>query len=180
MSEMRYDPPSDIYKQLDLDKGPLDNKMDNAAEAGRARETRKINYAVVRDLLLHRNKPPPYLAYFNKQLDSGESTVSREEFWFMLNDEERAEIIREHYEDAVELSCQRIRSKAAGDHYQSCLRHIRGGQDAIRKQMRESNTTRQRAVDSFFVNRKKRRTDRITADLTEGITLPDLDEEEFM
>jgi hypothetical protein len=109
MSGMRYDPPNDIYKQLDLDKGPLDNKMDNAAEAGRARETRKINYAVVRDLLLFRNKPPRYLAYFNKQLDSGESTVSREEFWFMLNDEERAEIIREHYEDAVELSCQRIR-----------------------------------------------------------------------
>ena len=44
MSEMRYDPPNDIYKQLDLDKGPLDNKMDNAEQAGRAREKRKINY----------------------------------------------------------------------------------------------------------------------------------------
>ena len=108
---MKYIPPVDIYKKLDLDKGPLLRVMDTAGEAGHAREVAKINYAVTRDLLKHKSYPPRYLTYFHK--DNQESTVSKEEFWFMLSDTERAELIRESYEDAVILTCEKIRSKAA-------------------------------------------------------------------
>lgn len=177
---MKYIPPVDIYKKLDLDKGPLLRVMDTAGEAGHAREVAKINYAVTRDLLKHKSYPPRYLTYFHK--DNQESTVSKEEFWFMLSDTERAELIRESYEDAVILTCEKIRSKAAAEHYKSCIRHIKGGLEAIRIHMRESNTKRQRTVDDYFAKRKKRRADKIAADLTNGLALSHfiIDEAEFM
>ena len=86
------------------------------------------------------------------------------------------------YEDAVTLTCQKIRSKAAADHYQSCIRHIKGGLEAIRVHMRETNTKRQRTVNDYFAKRKKRRADKIAADLTNGLALSHfiIDEAEFM
>ena len=47
----------------------------------------------------------------------------------LITDQERDELMRENYEDAVQLTVQEIRAKTAGDHYQSCIRHIQGGQE---------------------------------------------------
>ena len=181
MDAMRYDTPDSIYKALKLNKAPLDNKMDNVEEAGRNREKAKINYAVSRDLLTHKNKVPAYFTYYNRS-EGQPGSLTREEFWFMLDHVEREELIRENYEDAVEVTVAKIRAKTAGDHYQACIRHIKGGQDALRQHMRVKNNVHQRAVDTFFLRKRaKRRADQMTAELdTDGIVLSDLDESEFL
>ena len=52
----------------------------------------------------------------------------------------------------------------------------------MRKHMRTKNTVTQRAVDTFFKQRRdKRKADEMTADLTSnGLVIEDLDESEFM
>ena len=84
MDAMRYDPPDSIYKALKPNKEPLDNKTDNAEEAGRNQEKAKINYAVNRDLLTHRNKARKYFACYNKS-EGQPGSLTKEEFWFMLS-----------------------------------------------------------------------------------------------
>ena len=100
----------------------------------------------------------------------------------MLDHVEREELIRENYEDAVEVTVAKIRTKTARDHYQACIRHIKGGQDALRQHMRTKNNVHQRAVDTFFLKKRaKRRANQMAADLeTDGIVLSDLDESEFL
>ena len=68
------------------------------------------------------------------------------------------------------------------DHYQACIRHTKGAQDALRQHMRVKNNVHQQAVDTFFIRKRvKRRADQIAADLeTDGIVLTDLDESEFL
>ena len=79
MDAMRYDPPDSIYKALKLKKAPLKNKMDNAEETGRNRKKAKINYAVSRDLLTHKNKVPPYFTYYNRH-EGEPGALTKEEF----------------------------------------------------------------------------------------------------
>lgn len=181
MDAMRYDPPDSIYKALKLNKAPLENKMEKAEEAGRNCEKAKINYAVSRDLLTHKNKVPAYFTYYNRS-EGQPGSLTREEFWFMLDHVEREELIRENYEDAVEVTVAKIRTKTARDHYQASIRHIKGGQDALRQHMRAKNNVHQRAVDTFFLKKRaKRRANQMAADLeTDGIVLSDLDESEFL
>ena len=181
MESMRYHPPNSIYKALDLDKALMNNIVDNAEEAGRGRETAKLKYAISRDMLVYRNKVPQHFQFYNRSMSDPDS-LTREEFWFMLDDAEREELIRENFENLIDITCSKIRIKTEGDHYQSCMRNIRRGQEAMRKHMRTKNTVTQRAVDTFFKQRRdKRKADEMTADLlSNGLVIEDLDESEFM
>ena len=136
-------------------------------------------------MLVYRNKVPQYFHFFNRSQPSPDS-LTREEFWFMLDNAEREELIRENFESLIDITCSKIRTKTAGDHYQNCMKHIRAGQEAMRKHMRTKTTVTptvtQRAVDAYFAKRReKRQADQMTADLlTDGIVLDNLDECEFM
>ena len=102
----------------------------------------------------------------------------------MLSHVEREELICENYEDCVQVTVTKIRTKTARDHYQACIRHIEGGQDALRQHnvMRARNNVHQRAVDTWFKKKRaKIRADQMAADLkTDGLVLTDLDESGFL
>ena len=159
--EMVYDPPRAIYKALKLDKELLEIKLEAHTNAARERSTRKIAYSVSRDMLRYKNHPPRYFQYHNASTNVLCPEMTREEFWhefwFMLSDEERTELIEENYEVEVSNIVSRTRTKAAISHFQQCMRCIKGGLEAIRLRMRVSNMSKQQYIDQFFVSRKRKR-----------------------
>jgi hypothetical protein len=154
---MMFDPPRVIYKALKLDKDLLDIKLEAHENAAQERATRKIAYSVSRDMLRFKNEPPRYFQFHNASTHVLCPEMTREEFWFMLTDDERKELIEENFEIEVQNIVSKVRSKTAIAHYQQCIRCIKGGLEAIRIRMRVSNMTKAEFIKIYFDNKKRKR-----------------------
>ena len=154
---MMYDQPRDIYKALKLDKDLLDIKLEAHENAAQERATRKIAYSVSRDMLRYKNEPPRYFQFHNASTHVLCPEMTREEFWFMLTDDERKELIEENFEVEVQNIVSKVRTKTAIAHYQQCIRCIKGGLEAIRIRMRVSNMSKAEFISMYFENKKRKR-----------------------
>ena len=110
---MMYDQPRDIYKALKLDKDLLDIKLEAHENAAQERATRKIAYSVSRDMLRYKNEPPRYFQFHNASTHVLCPEMTREEFWFMLTDDERKELIEENFEVEVQNIVSKVRKNVS-------------------------------------------------------------------
>jgi hypothetical protein len=154
---MMYDAPRDIYKALNLDKDILDMKLEAHETAAQERASRKVAYSVSRDMLRYKNEPPRYFQFHNASTHVLCPEMTREEFWFMLSDDERKELIKENFEIEVQNIVSKVRTKTAIAHYQQCIRCIKGGLEAIRIRMRVLNMSKAEFISIYFESKKRKR-----------------------
>ena len=83
--------------------------------------------------------------------------MSVEEFWFILSEDEKKELIQEQYESIVDSIVSRTSSKTASNWYMRCMRLINGGLDAMRKNSRCQYHSKQQAIKEFFDSKKRKR-----------------------
>lgn len=177
VNDMRFYEPIAIYKHYNMDKLLLESKVEARVAAAREKHINKIAFAVSRDLLTHRNKTPIFFTF----IPPTAASLSREEFWNILTLEERREMFKEAYEDKVELILKKVESATRRDHYFRCTRIIRLSVQALNHMMNMTERTKhQREVDAFMTNHRKEKRDRqIARDLTAGLDISELDNNEW-
>ena len=179
VQEMRFQEPIVIYRHHKMDKEMADRKADARSAGVRNANSKKIAFAVSRDLLLFKNKAPRFFTFIPHSTDG--NSLSRDEFWCMLSPAEKEEMIQEAHEDKLDVYCRKVESSTRRDHYQKCTRIIAGSLQALNHMMNFSQRIKhQRAIESFMAASRKRKRDKdVTRQMTHGLNFDEFDADDF-
>jgi hypothetical protein len=179
VNEMRFHEPIVIYKHHKMDKEMAENKVETRVKSVRDNNSKKIAFAVSRDLLVYKNKAPKFFTFVPPSVD--EYQMTRNEFWGMLSPGEREEMIHEAHQDKLDEYCKRVESAIRRDHYQKCTKIITGSLQALNHMMNfRQRIKHQRAIDSFMAASRKRQRDKdVTREMTNGLNFAEFDDDDF-
>ena len=146
--------PISIYKHHNMDKLLLERKVEARVETARAKESKKVAFAVLQGILVYKNKIPRFFTF----IPPTSASLSREEFWNILSTEERREMSKEAYEDKIELILKRVGGATRRGHYLRCTRIISGSVSALNIMINVTQRTKhQQEVNAYMANHTKKR-----------------------
>ena len=93
INEMRFKEPIVIYRYHKMDKEMVENKAETRVQSVRDTNSKKVAFAVSRDLLVYKNKAPMFFTFVPPAVD--DCRMPRKEFWGTLSSGEREEMIHE-------------------------------------------------------------------------------------
>ena len=179
VNEMRFKEAVVIYKHHKMDKEMVERIVDTRVKSVRDSNSKKIAFAVSRDLLVYKNKAPQFFTFVLPSVDDYQMT--RNEFWGMLSSGEREEMIHEAHQDKLDGYCKRVEGAIRRDHYQKCTKIISQSLQALNHMMNfRQRIKHQRAIDSFMAASRKRKRDKdVTREMTNGLNFAEFDDDDF-